>query len=237
MPTAVLAKPHNMGTMSPISVSNAVKAGMSRTITWSNTTWLVRSGSGDPDRNLWSNSANSVWIDKFGHMHLTVQKVGRSWYSTEVDSATQIYTYGNYSWFIETPIMNLDPNIVSAMFYYYNDSCELDIEASQWGNPTFSHLTYTVQPSDYVDLIPYKSPYASMGNITWAFDWEPTYVNFTATLQNGTIIATYNNTNVKIIPHVKSGIDMNMWLTNHWAPRNGKNAEMVIDWFKYTPSK
>jgi hypothetical protein len=167
-------------------------------------------------------------------------KSGRRWYSTEVDSVLRTYTYGTYTWFVSSPILSYDPNIVCGLFYFYNDSCELDIESSQWGNAGRDHLCYSVQPDsingDSFGFIPVNSPYLKATNVKYAFDWEPTYVHFTATLQDGTVIADYKNTDVKWIPHIKSAIGMNIWLNDHIAPTNDQGAQMVINSFSYSPS-
>lgn len=205
-------------------------------LNWCGEEWQVRSGTGNPGGNNWNNLDNSVWIDGNQKLHLTIQKVGDIWYSTEVDTTSTDYTYGVYTWKVSSPILNLDPNIVAAMFFRHNDTNEIDIEATQWGLRYNDRLSYSVQPNAYQSAIPYYSPYRKAPYVTYMFDWEPTYVHFTAKLYNVIVISDWNCTDQTSIPHVEGGVAMQMWLMDHLPPINGQNAEMVLSDFSYTPS-
>jgi len=205
-------------------------------LNWCGEEWQVRSGTGNPGGNHWNNLDNGVWIDENQKLHLTIQKVGTIWYSTEVDTTSTDYTYGVYTWTVSSPILNLDPNIVAAMFFRHNDTNEIDIEATRWGWIRSNRLSYSVQPNAHHTAIPYNSPYRKATDVTYSFDWEPTYVHFTAKLSNGAFISDWNCTDQTSIPHVEGGVAMQMWLTNHLPPRNRQNAEMVLSDFSYTPS-
>lgn len=217
-----------------LMIANIAAAGTY--LNWCGKEWWVRSGTGNPGGNYWNNSGNSVWVDENQKLHLTIQKVGGTWYSTEVDTTSADYTYGVYTWKVSSPIMNLDPNIVAAMFFRHNDTNEIDIEATKWGWVYSDRLSYSVQPNAYQSSITYDSPYQYATNVTYMFDWEPTYVHFTAKLSNGTVISDWNCTDRTSIPHVEGGVAMQMWLMNHLAPKNGQNAEMVLSDFSYVPS-
>lgn len=217
-----------------LMIANIAAAGTY--LNWCGKEWWVRSGTGNPGGNYWNNSGNSVWVDENQKLHLTVQKVGDTWYSTEVDTTSADYTYGVYTWKVSSPIMSLDPNIVAAMFFRHNDTNEIDIEATKWGWVYSDRLSYSVQPNAYQSSITYDSPYQYATNVTYMFDWEPTYVHFTAKLSNGTVISDWNCTDQTSIPHVEGGVAMQMWLMNHLAPKNGQNAEMVLSDFSYVPS-
>jgi len=128
-------------------------------LNWCGEEWQVRSGTGNPGGNHWNNLDNGVWIDENQKLHLTIQKVGTIWYSTEVDTTSTDYTYGVYTWTVSSPILNLDPNIVAAMFFRHNDTNEIDIEATRWGWIRSNRLSYSVQPNAHHTAIPYNSPY------------------------------------------------------------------------------
>jgi len=211
-------------------------AAADRYLNWCGKQWWVRSGTGNPGSNYWSSSSSNVWVDGYKGLHLTIKKVGSTWYSTEVDTTTADYSYGVYKWKVSSSTLNLDPNIVAAMFFRHNDTNEIDIEATQWGWIYNDRLSFTVQPNAYHSAITYDSPDRNAKNITYSFDWEPTYVHFTAKLANGTTIADWNCTDKTSIPHVAGGVAMQMWLMNHQAPINGKSAEMVLTNFSYVPS-
>lgn len=217
-----------------VLISNIVAA--DRYINWCGKKWWVRNVPGNPGGNNWSSSCGNVWVDGKNDLHLTVKKVGGVWYSSEVDSITADYSYGVYKWNVSSPIMNLDPNIVAAMFFRHNDTNEIDIEATQWGSSNFDRLSFSVQPKAYRSEISNSSSYRYAKNVTYSFDWEPTYVRFTAKLENGTTIADWNCTDQTSIPHVAGGVAMQMWLMNHLAPTNGQSAEMVLTNFSYVPS-
>ncbi|WP_155398122.1 hypothetical protein [Methanosarcina barkeri] len=205
-------------------------------LNWCGREWWVRNVPGNPGGNNWSNSSNSVWVDENQNLHLTIQKIGDIWYSTEVDTTSTDYIYGVYTCTVSSPILNLDPNIVAGMFFRHNDTNEIDIEATQWGGIYSDRLSYSVQPNAYQSAIPYDSPYQNATDVTYSFDWEPTYVHFTTKLSNGTVISDWNCTDQTSIPHVTGGVAMQMWLMNHLAPINGQNAEMVLSNFSYVPS-
>jgi hypothetical protein len=205
-------------------------------LNWCGKEWWVRSGTGNPGGNNWNDSSHSVWVDANQNLHLTIRKVGDTWYSTEVDTTSADYKYGVYTWKVSSPILNLDPNIVSAMFFRHNDTNEIDIEATQWGWIYSDRLSCTVQPNAYQSAISYDSSYQNATDVTYQFDWEPAYVHFIAKLADGTIIADVNCTDQTSIPHVAGGVAMQMWLMSHLAPINGQNAEMVLSNFSYVPS-
>jgi hypothetical protein len=122
------------------------------------------------------------------------------------------------------------------MFFRHNDTNEIDIEATQWGWIYSDRLSLSVQPNAYQSAIIYNSPNRYAKNVTYSFDWMPTYVHFTAKLANGTAIADWNCTDQTSIPQVAGGVAMQMWLMNHRAPVNGQNAEIVLTDFSYVPS-
>ena len=223
-----------LSTLGLLLIANTAAA--STYLNWCGKEWWVRDGTGNPGSNNWNSSGNSVWVDENQKLHLTIQKVGDTWYSTEVDTTSANYTYGVYSWTVSSPILNLDPNIVATMFYRHNDTSEIDIGATQWGWMYSDRLNYGVAPNAYQSAIPYDSPYQNATDVTYSFDWEPTYVHFTAKLSNGTVISDWNCTDQTSIPHVEGGVAMQMWLMNHLAPINGQNAEMVLSDFSYVPA-
>ena len=47
----------------------------SRTISFAGRKWTVKTGTGAPGPNYWSDSSSSVWVDSSG-LHLKIRKVG-----------------------------------------------------------------------------------------------------------------------------------------------------------------
>jgi endo-1,3-1,4-beta-glycanase ExoK len=221
-----------------ISVSPNIVHGEPSKLVWCGQEWSVRSDVGDPCNNNWG-ASDSAWVDENNKLHLTIKKVGDTWCSTEVDSISKNFKYGVYKWTVDSPIMNYDPNVVVGMFYWLDDSHEIDIESTQWGDTGCDRLWYTVQPfsvsGNLHSTIASNSAYAKATNMIYKFDWQPTYVHFTSMLADGTLISDWNYTNREYIPQSTSGIAMNLYLMDDLPPTNGKNVEMVLSNFKYTP--
>lgn len=223
-----------------VIVSSAAAANTTpRYITWNGQQWWVRDGIGNPSNNHWSNTNDSVWVDSNNKLHLTIKKVNGIWYSTDVESKT-LFGYGTYKWTVDSPIMNFDPNVVAAMFYYLDDTHELDIEGSRWGEINNQRLWYSVQPysinGNEHSGIPSNSPYISATNVVYQLDWQPTYIRFSATLSNGVTISDWKYTNLTYIPKNAGSMVMNLWQFNNKPPSDGKNVEMIISNFQYTPT-
>ncbi len=222
-----------------ISASANIVRGEPSNLIWCGQEWSVRSDMGDPGNNNWGALSDSAWVDENNKLHLSIKKVGDIWYSTEVDSVSNNFKYGVYNWTVDSPIMNYDPNVVAAMFYWLDDSHEIDIESTQWGDTGSNRLWYTVQPvnvsGNVHSTIAPNSAYAKATNITYQFDWQPTHVHFTAMSADGTLISDCIYTNRAYIPQSASKIAMNLWLMDGLAPTDDKNAEMVLSNFRYTP--
>lgn len=125
------------------------------TIEFAGQTWDVRSGTGNPGNNNWSDAGESVWVDSSGNLHLKIRKVGDLWYCSEIVSK-QSFGYGEYIFYVASNVEKYDPNVVAAMFTYENDKREIDIEftGSGFGNPLYMETKgwYTVQPKPYTTV-------------------------------------------------------------------------------------
>lgn len=56
------------------------------------------------------------------------------------------YGYGVYAFTVQKGYENIDPNAVIALFTYLDDTHEIDIEISKWGNRNSDNTQYVVQP-------------------------------------------------------------------------------------------
>lgn len=56
------------------------------TIEFAGHTWNVKSGTGGPGPNNWSNSNNSVWVDNEGKLHLKIRYINGKWVCAEIYS-------------------------------------------------------------------------------------------------------------------------------------------------------
>lgn len=131
------------------------------TLVFGGRTWRVKGpGYYGPGGNLFSNAASSVWVDASARLHLTLKRVGGSWYSTEV-VVEQPLGYGDYIVTTVGRLDQLDPQAVLGLFLWQYGDCwdegylwwnafnEIDIEYSRWGNPVADIGQFVAQPYDY----------------------------------------------------------------------------------------
>ena len=220
-------------------------AGGARSITFSGYTWNIKNATSPvgPGPNLFSDSGKNVWVDSGGRLHLAITYARGKWYCAEVVLA-QSLGYGNYRFYLDSPVDNLDPNVVLGLFTWddlpdYNHR-ELDIEFARWGNAANRNAQYTVQPynvagNQYVFVEP-----AGLTQSTHAFDWQSASVLFQSWA--GVVayppavapFASFNYTNVPGIP-LPGGENarMNLWLFNGKAPTNRTPVEVIVSRFEY----
>jgi hypothetical protein len=154
-----------------------------RTVSFSGRTWRVKgTGYYGPGPNLFDSSASAVWVDANG-LHMTIRKVGSSWYSTEV-ALQDALGYGDYIFTTVGRLDALDPNVVLGLFLWQYGRCydsaylwwnpynEIDVEFSRWGNPSNNIGQFVAQPYDYPGNIHRFAATFSNGEITsHAFRW------------------------------------------------------------------
>jgi hypothetical protein len=155
-----------------------------RTVEFSGRTWRVKgSGYYGPGPNLFDSGTNAVWVDVTGRLHLTIRKVGGSWYSSEVALQDPL-GYGDYVFTTVGRQDVLDPTAVLGLFLWQYGRCwdssllwwnpynEVDIEFSRWGNPSNDLGQFVAQPWDYPGNIHHFAATFSDGEITsHAFRW------------------------------------------------------------------
>ncbi len=155
-----------------------------RTVSFSSRTWRVKGdGYYGPGPNLFDSGANAVWVDANGRLHMTIRKVGNSWYSTEV-ALQDALGYGDYIFTTVGRLDALDPKVVLGLFLWQYGRCwdtaylwwnpynEVDVEFSRWGNPANDVAQFVAQPYDYPGNIQRFAAAFSNGEVTsHAFRW------------------------------------------------------------------
>jgi len=212
------------------------------TIQFAGITWNVRSGTGGPGPNNWSDDSSSVWVDTNGQLHLKIRKVGNTWYCSEI-YAQQSFGYGEYRFYVESNVENYDPNIVSGLFTYENDNRELDIEFSSWGDSTDVDGWYTIQPPPYNSSNQNSfSLNLSGNNSTHKFIWSSStiffqsYNGYSATLtDSGDLINQWTYAGSNNPPVGNERLHINFWLFSGNAPFDQQDAELIIN-AVYVPS-
>ena len=137
---------------SALSINSTATAATARTINFSGYTWYVESSEQrvTPGPNYWSNSANNVWVDENGWLHLKVTYSNGKWHCAEL-TCTQTFGYGTYAFYLASKMDKLDKNVVLGLFAYKDDFHEVDIEFSKWGESNYPNGWFTVQPKPYIE--------------------------------------------------------------------------------------
>jgi len=135
-----------------------------------------------PGPNYFSDSANNVWLDAQGQLHLRITNRSNHWQCAEIVT-DRSFGYGNYRFELAFSVNELDPNAVLGMFTWSDDPSysdrEIDIECSRWSDTNDpNNAQFVVQPYNIAGhLIRYATP-ALLTNSTHLFTWETNQVSF-----------------------------------------------------------
>jgi hypothetical protein len=214
-----------------------------RTIEFAGITWTVKSGFGGPGPNNWSDSTGSVWVDAQGRLHLKIRQIGGVWYSAEV-LAQESYGYATYQAKISSNPELYDPNAVVGLFIYKNDTEEIDIELTKWGNPGDPNTgQFAVQPSVPGTSSRVRFPTGLTGTnppSTHLFTWEPdaifyqSYDGHADTLPApADLIHEHTYVGSKIPPLSNANYRINFWMFQGRTPTG--EMELIVDDVIITP--
>lgn len=212
------------------------------TINFSGYEWYVKDNldAGEkwgPGPNWWNGSSQNVWVDSQGHLHLKITKVGSQWYCAEVWSK-ESFGYGQYLFQIDPVVDRMDKNVILGLFTYYNDTQEIDIEFSRWGNPNAINSQYVVQPFDNEGNMKRFNTEFQNRTTTHSFIWRNDSIQFRSGFGN---ISNYNQSiysqwiyTGKDNPTPRTEkVHMNLWLMSGLPPSNDQEFEVVIERFEY----
>lgn len=212
------------------------------TIQWSGYTWNVKNSGSQlwtPGPCYWS--ANNVWVDQNGWLHLEINEINGQWECAEIAS-TQTFGYGTYTFYTVSRIDNFDPNVVLGMFAYQDDSHECDLEYTQW-SVVGDNGWFTVQPPPVYNEITYQGfNFQMCGTYATSYiKWTPNSIYFEAdgghyapgTAPSGNVISSF--TSYKQVNLTGAYADINLWLFRGAPPTNGQSAQVVISSFTFTP--
>lgn len=206
-----------------------------RVISFAGMDWWVKSGYYGPGPNHFSDSAESVWVDDTGRLHLKIRKINNVWHCAELWTLAPA-GWGSYLFWLESRVDIYDPNVVAGLFLYQDDDREIDIEFSRWGDPDYPCGSYSVQP------------YYHQGNNrtfemdlegSWtshSFDWQPDYVDFQSLHGHyheppnpGFIIDQWHYTGMDNPAESEDMLlHINLWLMSGLAPSNASEAELIV---------
>jgi hypothetical protein len=227
-------------------------AATDRSLLFSGYNWTVRSSENvpqGPGPNSFNESADSVWVDGDGFLHLKIRNYGGIWYCAEVYTNAS-FGYGTYLFKVHQGFENLDVNVVLGLFTYYNDTQEIDIEFARWGDSQAENGQYVVQPySESENLHHFEMPLKSLPS-THGFDWCEEYIEWfslhstdfglttwdpSAVNWNNLVQSYYYQGDSNPLPRTER-VHMNLWLMQGLAPTDAQEVEVVIEEFRFIPS-
>jgi hypothetical protein len=229
------------------TASAAVASDFRRAIQFSGYEWRVRSASEleGPGPNYFSDSADNVWIDADGRLHLRIAPApdGR-WVSTEVALDGSL-GYGTYQFDLASRVDRLDPNVAFGLFTWSDDPAEnhreLDIEFAAFGKPSQLTGRYTLQPYTNPDNVYLFQPPAASTS-TYGFAWTPQHLEFQSSVDSsgstgpGEAVAVHAFDSGVPEPGPER-VHINAWLDAGRPPTDGQPVEFVVRGFTFTPQR
>lgn len=206
-----------------------------RIIHFSGLDWIVRSGSGGPGPNAWSDSNESVWVDSTGSLHMKIRKAGNTWYCSEV-YLQKSYGYGRYAFHVKSDVETYDSRIVVGLFTYENDSREIDIEFSRWADPSSPAGWNTIQPPPYSAINQHSFNLGLNGSESLhSFEWKSDSIEFKSTKPytlnvppNDSLISEWTYTGNNNPPVGNERLHINFWLFQGKPPVIPSSSELII---------
>lgn len=211
---------------------------LSKVLSFSGYEWVVRSSKTKegPGPNYFSSSAENVWIDEDGYLHLKITRKNNKWYCAEIYSKSN-FGYGKYIFNFSTQIDQIDKNVVVGLFTWDDDPDynhrEIDIEFSKWGDALNENSQFVVQPwNRQGDTNIHRFNINDVSATIHSFDWENSSIEFKSIFEATEENWIYNGGDVPIPGNEKACI--NFWLCDE-SPSDDKEAEIIITKFEYIP--
>ena len=211
---------------------------LAKTVSFAGYSWTVKSAADvlGPGPNLFSDSAQNVWVDAAGQLHLRITYRDGRWQCAEVILDRSL-GYGTYTFRIATPIGDLDPNITLGLFTWDDNPAsnhrEIDVEFARWGNaldPT--NAQFVVQPSEQAgNLMRFAQPLAAPS--VHSFTWAAKSVTFASTNATGQAIAGWRYAGRDVPRAGRERTHLNLWLNKGAPPVNGAEQEVVVSSFSF----
>lgn len=219
------------------------------TLKFSGYEWEVKSGEKlGPGPNAW-NAAN-VWVDKKGWLHFKITHKDNQWACAEV-STTKRFGFGTYEFQVEGRIDKFDKNIVLGLFNYPprdvggDETNEIDIEFARWGLADAPNGNFTVWPAKAGVKQTSETFRFTLDSAltTQRFVWDSRSILFESLRGNGKkrsdAFGQWRFAPEEAqdrIPQQPMPVLINLWLFQGHVPTDGKEVEIVIRSFKFTPA-
>jgi hypothetical protein len=227
-----------------LTFGSLIRAGQ---IQFAGYTWTVRSGRGGPGPNVWDE--HNVWLDASTNLHLKISRHDRNWSCAEVTMQARL-GLGRYQFQVTGRLDRLDDNVVLGLFNYPtadvgpDGTHEIDIEFARWGeakNPLGNYTVWPVLRSLRQATQPFPFTLADEPT-THRFIWSRERVKFQS-LQghredNREEVSTWlyaPGNAARRISQQPMPVHINLWLFRGLAPKDGREVEVIINDFKFTP--
>lgn len=222
-----------------------------RTVDFGGYTWRVKGpGYYGPGPSLFCDTESCVWVDMDNRLHMTIQEISGSWYSTEVALEPSL-GYGDYIFTTVGRLDQLDPHDVLGLFLWEYGACwdnaylwwnpynEIDVEFSYWNQPGTDIGQFVAQPYDYPGNILRFDAEFSVGELTsHAFRWLSDRVEFRS-WRGGpgdeapeNMIRSWTYTGPHIPRPEQPRVHINLWQFNGHP---SLYQEVVLDEFTFVP--
>lgn len=222
-----------------VAIAKGGDSAITKTLSFSGYEWRIREAPSDRGGINFFEASNA-WTDAEGALHLRIAKREGHWTCAEV-TLTRNLGYGTYS-FVVRDTSHLKPPVVLSVFTWdYGGASqnhrEMDIEISQWGDPTSKNAQYVVQPF----FIPENASRFMLpgGVMTHSFRWEPGRVSFktvrgAAPGRESRPVAEHVFTSGVPFPGIET-LRMNLYVFGGAKDPLQNGTEVVVEKFEYLP--
>jgi hypothetical protein len=220
-----------------------------RNIEWSGYTWWVRTSNGNPQGpgpNIFSDSAQSVFVDDEGNLHLKIrQGTDGKWLASEIDM-NQSLGYGTYEWEVSSRYDQFATNAVTGLFTYLSPQSvasqtggvvgngvadtphEIDVEFTRaWGS---GNLYFTTHDGDVP--APSKNYYQALTgpDTTHRFTWAPGRIAWESFHGHVAGVADPTSPIVEQRPGMGNGLPARHVYTGPVVPRDLNEIPIINFW-------
>ncbi len=215
-----------------------------RTIQFSGLEWKVKRSDGvaGPGPNLFSDSADNVFLDSQGRLHLRITHDAMGWHCAEV-ILKKSPGYGEYCFEVDSS-PELDPQVILGMFTWHDSDAsfhnrEIDIELSRWTQPENLNAQFVVQPYETKGNIDRFDMPKSLNELTYQFVWRHDRVDFDAWKRSKSAEKSHKSlhhwscASADVPPAGGESLHINLWLFRGKSPTNGQSVEMILRHFSY----
>ena len=180
-----------------------------------------------------ANSASNATTDERGFLHFRLCREGSQWIGAEM-VLNRSLGYGSYSFDIGR-MPRMEPDTVFSLTTYDpleagQNHREIDIQLSQFGNPSAKDAQFVIQPPVPANLYRFD---AAHGRAVYSFRWEPGRISF-RTEQSGRVVAEHAFTSGVPTPGGEA-IHMNLYAFGRSRIPQERGVEVIIEKFTYLP--